>query len=115
MHLDAVAGLLGSDVVAVRDRGGVHEVLVQMIDPLDDAILDRAADAQVVERSEVLNVLAEADTPRVGAHPNTELRRQQKDRDHLVDPRHISTPLQNGVSRYLNIRPTHSDWKRSTA
>ena len=59
-------------------------MLVQVVDPLDDAVLERAADGDVVEEREVLDVLAEADAARVRADRDAELRRQQQHRDRLV-------------------------------
>ena len=85
-HLDAVAG-------GARARGsgrrsttaGSAEVLVQVVDPLDDAVLQRAADADEVEDGEMLHVLAEADAAGMRADRDAELRRHQDDRQHLVD------------------------------
>ena len=58
-----------------RRRG---RVLVKVVDPLDDAVLRRAADRDVVEEREVLDVLAQSDTAGVGAHGDLELGRQEK-------------------------------------
>ena len=59
-------------------------MLVQMIDELAHAIVERGTDGDVVEHRHVLRVLAQADAARVGADRNAELRRQQDDRQHLV-------------------------------
>ena len=60
-------------------------MLVQVVDPLDHPVLERAADRDVVEEREVLHVLAEADAAGVRAHRNAELRREQQHGDRLVD------------------------------
>ena len=56
-----------------------------MVDPLDDAVLERAADGDVVEERQVLDVLAQADAARVRADRDAELGGEQQDRDRLVD------------------------------
>ena len=60
-------------------------MLVQVVDPLDDAVLERPAHADVVEDREVLDVLAQADAAGVRADGDAELGRHQDDREHLVD------------------------------
>jgi hypothetical protein len=59
-------------------------MLVQVIDPFDNPVLERAANRDIVEKRQVLHVLAETDSARVRAHWNPELRSEKKDRDRLV-------------------------------
>ena len=59
-------------------------MLVKVIDPFDDPVLERAADRDIVEQRQVLHVLTETDSARVRADRNPELRGQKKDRDRLV-------------------------------
>ena len=59
-------------------------MLVQMIHVFDDALLERRADADVVEDREVLDVLAEPDASGMRADGNAEPGRQQQHRQHLV-------------------------------
>src|SRR3954447_3970422 len=47
-HLDAVARRLGRDVAPAADDDRVDEVLVELVDVLDDAVLERAAEDDVV-------------------------------------------------------------------
>src|SRR6266581_2651779 len=49
LHRDAVARRRGHHVMAIANHDGVHKVLVQVIHVLDDAILERPTDAEVVE------------------------------------------------------------------
>ena len=60
-------------------------MLVQVVDELADAVLERRADRDVVEHRHVLHVLAEPDAAGVRADGHAELRREQDDREHLVD------------------------------
>ena len=59
-------------------------MLVKVIDPFDNPVLERAADRDIVEKRQVLHVLAETDSARVRADWNPELRGEKKDRDRLV-------------------------------
>src|SRR5213592_1920573 len=45
--------------MAIANHDGVHKMLVQVIHVLDDAILERPTDADVVEDRKVLHVLAQ--------------------------------------------------------
>src|SRR5581483_676935 len=84
-HAGAAARLAGREVARFLDAHRRLEVLVQVIDVLDVAIVDGPADRDVVEHREMLDHLAEADAARVRAHRHAELRREQQDRDVLVD------------------------------
>src|SRR5215469_15220044 len=66
-HLDAVAGSHRRLVAPPDDPHRVDEVLVEVVDELADAAFQRAADRHVVEDREVLDVLAQPDSTRVGA------------------------------------------------
>src|SRR5213592_5267230 len=59
LHRDAVARRGGRHVMAIANHDGVHKMLVQVIHVLDDAILERPTDADVVEDRKVLHVLAQ--------------------------------------------------------
>lgn len=63
LHLDAIPRLGRGDVVTLFDSAGVEEVLVQVVDVLEDALL--AADDDVVDGREVLGVLGQADAAAV--------------------------------------------------
>ncbi len=63
-------------------------MLVEVVDELDHASILAAGDGDEVEHREVLHGFAEADAAGVRAHGYAELRRQQEDRDVLVDPGH---------------------------
>ena len=60
-------------------------MLVEVVDVLDHAAFPGAADGDVVEHRQVLDELAEADAAGVRADRDAELRREQEDRDVLVD------------------------------
>src|SRR5919197_795276 len=55
-----------------------------MIDPFDDAPVELAADADVVEDGQVLDVFAQADAAGMRANRHAELRGEEEDRQHLV-------------------------------
>ena len=84
-YLDAVTRCCRGQVTAGPDDGRVAEVLVQVVHPLDDAVVEGCADGDVVEHGQVLHVLAQADAAGVRAYGNAELRGEQQDREHLVD------------------------------
>ena len=84
-HRDAVAGRCRGDVPTAADRRRVHEVLVQVVHVFHDPVLEGAADRDVVEDREVLDILAETDAARVRADRDPELGRQQLDRQDFVD------------------------------
>ena len=62
-------------------------MLVQVIDVLDDPPVERAADRDVVEDRQVLDVLAQADAAGMRADRDAELGGHQQDREDLVDAR----------------------------
>lgn len=76
----------GGDVVAVLDDGGVGEVLVEVVDVLDDAVLAAAGHRDVVEHRQVLHQLAQSDATGVGADRDAVLGREQQDGEVLVHP-----------------------------
>ena len=80
----AQAGRLWHAVAPAFHRERLHEVLVEVLGVLGHAVLERAADADEVERGEVLHVLAEADASRVRAHRNVEVIGEEDRGDHLV-------------------------------
>ena len=59
-------------------------MLVQVLHVLEHAILERAADGDVVEDRDVLHVLAKADAARVRADGDAELGREQQHRENFV-------------------------------
>ena len=62
-------------------------MLMQVRGGFADAVLQRAADADVVENGNVAHVLAQADTASVGTHRDLELLRKKQDSQQLVDLR----------------------------
>ena len=84
-HLGGVAGGSWRDVAAALDLHGIDEVLVEVIHVLQDPVLERGADTDVVEDGEVLDVLAQSDAAGVRADGYAELRRHQEHGDDLVD------------------------------
>ena len=58
---------------------------MEVVDVLDHPALERPADRDVVDGREVLDELAQPDAAGVRADRHAELRRQQQDRDDLVD------------------------------
>jgi hypothetical protein len=86
--IDVATGGEGRAVPAGDDLHRLDEVLVEVVDELDHASILAAGDGDEVEHREVLHGFAEADAAGVRAHGYAELRRQQEDRDVLVDPGH---------------------------
>src|SRR6266545_2050179 len=86
LHGNAVAGLLRRHVAAVLDPHRIKEVLVQVIDVFEDALIERRANADVIKDRQMLNILAQADTAGMRADRHAELGRHQQHRQHLVDP-----------------------------
>ena len=83
LHLDAVARLGRGDVVTVFDSGRVEEVLVQMVDVLEDALVGR--DDDVVDGGQVLCVLWQADAAGVGHNGDAEFGGHEQHGNDLVD------------------------------
>src|SRR5690606_28377080 len=81
---DTVPGRRRRDVTSIPNDDGVNEVLMQVVDVLDDAVLQRSAHAEVVEDREVLNVLAEPHAARVWTDRDTGLRCHQQYAEDLV-------------------------------
>src|SRR5207302_9571824 len=71
-------------IASVANYNGMREVLVQMVDILDDPILERAADADVVEDREMLHVLAQANATGVRTDGDAELGCEEQYGDHFV-------------------------------
>jgi hypothetical protein len=86
LHLGPGSRLQGCLVVPGLDPHRRDEVLVEMVDVLDPATVQIAADRDEVEHRQVLDDLAQADTAGVWADPDTVLGRQQEDGDVLVHP-----------------------------
>src|SRR4051794_16435475 len=59
---DAVSRPQRSNITRVADDARIDEVFVQMIDVLAHPVFQAAADGDVVEDRDVLDVLAESDT-----------------------------------------------------
>ena len=93
-------------------------MLVQVVDVLDHALLQRAAHRHVVERRQVLDQLAQPDAAGVGADRHAELGRQQQDRQHLVDPAEparvdLAEVDRAGLHQLLEHRPGCAHARRS--
>src|SRR5260370_7189204 len=84
-HLNGIAALRGRHVSSPLDYDRLQEVLVQVIDVLENAILQRSRDTNVVDEREVLRELAEAHATRVGADGNPELGCHEHHREKLVN------------------------------
>ena len=85
VHLDAEAGRGRRQVAAAAHAHRVDEVLVQVVGELDRAVLQAAADADVVDQRDVLPVLAQAEAAGVRADRHAELRREQQHRQRFVE------------------------------
>src|SRR6266508_3100604 len=83
-HLDAVAGRERQAVAPAPHDRGFAEVLVQVVDPLDHAVLERPAHGDEVKRREVLDVLAETDAPGMRADGDSKLRGEEQHGYRLV-------------------------------
>src|SRR6266550_3081355 len=85
MHREAPARALWRDITAVANDNRVEEVLVEVLDVLEDAVLERPADPDVVEQRDVLHVLAKAHLAGVWTDRHAELRRlEELLEDHAV-------------------------------
>src|SRR5437868_12130504 len=84
MHRDAPARALRRDITAVANHDGVEEMLVEVLDVLENPVLERPADRDVIEQRDVLHVLAKADPAGVWTDRHAELGRQEEHRQHLV-------------------------------
>src|SRR5436190_21519510 len=82
--LDAAAGGRRREVAPADDPNRVDEVLVQVVDELAHAVLERRADRDVVEHGGVLRVFAEPDAAGMRADRHAELGRQEDHREYLV-------------------------------
>jgi len=64
-HLDAVTRIERRRVITMLHYYGKDEVFVQMIDVLNDSILKRSTDRDVIEERQMLNVFAKPDSARM--------------------------------------------------
>src|SRR3954447_26258707 len=85
MHLGAVAGVCRYGIATAARRGGIHEVLVQVIGPFNVPVVQRTGDGDVVEQAQVLHVFAQPHAAGMRTNRNVELVRQQQYSDDLVD------------------------------
>src|ERR1700690_4678589 len=85
MHLGAVAGFAGQPVAPTLDDNRVAKVLVKVVHVLDHPPIQAAADGDVVEWREVLDVLTQAYAARMWADRHAEPGGQEQDRNDLVD------------------------------
>src|SRR5256712_11738818 len=83
-HLDSVAGFHGRHVAPALDRDRIDEVLVEMIDVLEHAVLQRSGHRDVVDERDVLHVLAQPDASGMRADRYAELRGHQQHGEDLV-------------------------------
>src|SRR5919197_2722825 len=72
-----------------------------MIDPFDDAPVELAADADVVEDGQVLDVFAQADAAGMRANRNAELRGEEEYGEHLV---HTADPARVDLADVDRLR-----------
>ena len=84
-HGGRVAGSLWRQVAAVAYRDGVLKVLMQVVDVFDHAVLQAAADPDVVEDREVLDMFAESDTAGVRADRYAAFGGHEEHGEDLVD------------------------------
>src|SRR6266550_583969 len=102
--------------MAIANHDGVHKVLVQVIHVLDDAILERPTDADVVEDRKVLHILTQAHPARVRADGDPELRGEEQHGQDLVDaaqPTAIDLAEPDRASRRSPRRRPTPDWRRA--
>src|SRR5207253_2895825 len=59
LHLDAISGIQRSQIASLPYRHRIDEVLMQMVDIFRDAILERRAHRDVIEKGKVLHVFTE--------------------------------------------------------
>ena len=71
--------------MATADADGGEEVLVEVVDELDDAVIHGGGDAEEIEDGEMLDVLAEADAAGVRADGDVELCGEEDDGEILID------------------------------
>src|SRR5215813_526771 len=71
--------------MSVVDRHRVNKVLVKVIDKFYSSIFERAANSDVIEDREMLDVFAKTYTSRVRANGHAEFCSHQQDRDNLVN------------------------------
>src|SRR5436309_1744292 len=83
--LGRVPGRVGHDIPAIADNGRVHEMLVQVVGVLGGAVVELAADGDVINDRDVLDVLAETEAAGMGTHGHAELGGQQQYGKHLVE------------------------------
>src|SRR3954451_9126121 len=62
LHGDRETRRVRGHVGGAADDAGVFEMFVEMIDILDDAVLHRSRDAQIVDHRDVLDIFAKPDT-----------------------------------------------------
>src|SRR5579885_1103922 len=79
LHLDAEAGRFGYRVTSLAQDDRMHEMLVQMIGKFRHPALQAPAHADIVDKRQMLRVLAQADSAGVRTHGNIEFRREQHD------------------------------------
>src|SRR5262245_32409534 len=83
-HLDRVTRGVGHEVAAGVHLHWIEKVLVQMRRVLRAASRRGCADGDVVDESDMLDVLAQAEAAGVRAHRHTEVRGEQQHGEHLV-------------------------------
>src|SRR5262245_31383907 len=71
--LDAVPRRRRGEIAAADDGDRVDEVLVEVVDELADAVVERRANGDEVEHRDVLRVLAQPHAAGVRTHRHTEL------------------------------------------
>ena len=72
----------------MADDHWIHEMLVEVIEYVDHALLQRAANGNIVKHREMLDMFAEPHTASMRADRYAKFRRQQQDSQHLIDIAH---------------------------
>src|SRR5918911_2396617 len=85
LDLYTVAGGARRHVAVAFHHDRIDEMLMQVVNVFEDAILQRGADGYVVKDGEVLNVLAQSYAASVRADGDIELRGHQEHSEHFVD------------------------------
>src|SRR5487761_1427451 len=85
INFDAVPWVLRQNITTLANLHRINEVLVEVIDILRNAALQRSGNAEIVESREMLHIFTKAYPSGVGTNWNTEFLRQQDDREVFID------------------------------
>ena len=84
MHRHTVPWRVRGHVAPTFNDDRVHKMLVQVGSVLDHAVLQRAADRDVVEEREMLHIFRQANAARVWTDRDAELGGHEENRQNLV-------------------------------